>query len=126
MYDSLLDAINGLLPTPITIGSMPPNNSASMYIGSGAPDSIHMDKGSLSQLSLVVNAKNSNQLTCLRNLSAIHEALTLRKDYPSSDKFEITNISTSTVPNYLGQENNSQHLYGSILRVDFYIKGVEC
>jgi len=125
MYGDLLNAINNLLEIPISIGSLPINNGMAMYIGSGAVDEIYLDKGSLNQLSLVVNAKNTNQLTCLNNLASIHKRLTLKKIYFSNDEFEITDISTSTVPNLIGTETSGQYLYGSILKVSFYIKGDE-
>jgi len=125
MYGDLLNAINGLLDAPLQIGSLPVNNGMAMYIGSGAVEEIHLDKGSLNQLSLVVNAKNVSQLACLNGLASIHKTLTLRKIYPSNSEFEIVDISTSTIPNLIGTETNGQYLYGSILRVEFYIKGDE-
>lgn len=126
MYGELMDKINSLLSVPIQVGSLPPNNGMAMYIGSGSVDQIHLDKGSTNQLSLVVNSKHINQLTCLDNLSRVQKELTLRTQYPTGTEFEITDISISTIPNLIGQEESSgQYMYGSIFQVDFYIKGDE-
>ncbi|MPW26259.1 hypothetical protein GC105_10715 [Alkalibaculum sp. M08DMB] len=125
MYEDILNSVLSLLSDyTISIGSLPPNNGIAMYIGSGAQDTMFLNKGSENNISLVVNAKNSNHSICLESLSNIHSHLTKLKDYPNSDTFQILNIRTSSAPSWIGKEQNSQHLYGSILEVSFYVKGV--
>lgn len=75
------------------------------------------------EMSAVLNAKNTNQQTALDALSDIHTALNMTKSYPSSDNYQITNIETIGPPVYLSREQNSQWLYGSSLRIKFYLKG---
>lgn len=122
MYVKLLQDIQGLLSDyTINIGSLPPDNGLAMYIGAGSPDTTYMDKGTKNEVSLTINAKNKSQVTCMKDLSDIHKILTNKKIYTG----DILNIATSTAPNFIGQEDNGQYLYGSILRVDFYKKRSE-
>lgn len=130
MYADLLNALitltSGLsIYSVIGIGSLPVDNGISMYLGAGATDQTFLDKGATYNIPVVINAKHSNQLMCLQALSSIHTHLSKLKDYPNTDDYQILNIQTTTSPNSIGQEANSQYLYGSILEVSFYIKGVE-
>jgi len=122
-YAKLLNDILGLLNNvnlynKVIIGSMPSDNGIAMYLSAGAPDITDFKKNTINEISLVINAKHENQLICLQALSDIHKHLTTLKDYPG----DILDIETGTAPNYLGQEDNGQWLYGSILDVKFIIR----
>lgn len=132
MYDEIIAAVidkieSGVeLYASIDIGSLPANNGISAYIGAGTgDDTVFFDKGALGTLFITVNSKNSSQQAALNALSRIHAYITRLKDYPSGELWSICDISTGTVPNYIGEEDNSQYLYGSILKVKFQIKGVD-
>jgi len=130
MYEDILKDILALLGSlnlysTVNVGSLPSDNGISMYIGPGSPDEIYLDKASRNSFSLVINAKHSNQLTCLGALDNIHSYLTKLKDYPVGDGYQILNILTTTSPNYISKEDSGQWIFGSILEVQFYIEGVE-
>ena len=74
-------------------------------------------------MSAVLNCKNSDQELAADTLGKLHTFLNMRKDYPSADRFQITNIETTSAPVYLGREENNQWLYGSSLEVKFYLRG---
>lgn len=106
----------------ITVGALPADNGIACSIATGAPDGTFMTKGMAYQFSMVLNGKHHNQQTVSDALNDIHQALTQRKTYPSTDTYQITDISTSSSPSYLGREENKQYLYGSALSVRFYYK----
>jgi hypothetical protein len=83
-----------------------------------------MNRGSRQSFFVALNGKHSNQQTVVTALSAIHKALTQLKNYPAGVGWEILSIETSATPNFIEQESSGQWLYGSILQVSFYMKGV--
>ena len=107
----------------IVFGALPPDDGISMAIATGASEETFLNKGQNYQMSVVINAKSTNQLNALDWLGKIHETLTLTKDYPSGTNWQICNIETTGVPMYLGREENQQYEYGSSVRIDFYMKG---
>lgn len=128
MYDEILRAVidMAMLTNPYTqivIGSMPPLNGIAMT-GEGGPDSVHLDIGAEQTMNIVCNGKSSDQRTVIRALDKIHRFLTLRKDYPTGDGWQIYSITTIASPRLIGVEQNSQWLYGSSLLVKFYQKGL--
>lgn len=130
MYKAILEEIVMLcaglsLYSTITVGSLPPDNGISMYLGPGAEEETFMDKGAIYGISVVINAKHQAQVDCISALSSIHDTLTKRKEYPDKATYQIIDIRTSSTPNYIGQEANGQYLYGSIIEVKILSKGVE-
>jgi hypothetical protein len=87
-----------------------------MYIGSGAPRQRFLESCGLHEISVVLNGKHSTQQIVLGALSNIHEDLTRATVYPAGAGWEITDIETSSAPNYIEREESGskQWLYGSI------------
>ena len=106
----------------IVVGSLPPLDGVSMAISMGMTESTYLNKGFSQTLSIVINAKSSNQQNALEWLALIHEALTMTESYPSGTNWQITNIESSELPCYIDREQNNQYLYGSAVRVYYYIK----
>lgn len=102
---------------------MPETNGIAIQIGAGSPVELFQDKGNITDVSVIVNAKHIAQNTALSALSDIHLALTRMTIYPSTADYQILNIETSTIPNYIERVSTGEWLYGSILRVKLYIKG---
>ena len=129
MYDDILQAVIDMAESaagvPILTGSMPPDNGIAMT-GSAAPSAIMLDIGSNERMNVVVNGKNSDQETVIRQLDAIHRVLTRRKDFPSGADWQIYSIETVASPRLLGREQNpqAQWLYGSSLLVKINTKGI--
>lgn len=120
---AVVDLINGLNPySTVTVGPLPPNNGISIAWTTSA-NNIFFDKFSSVEMTAMLNGKNTDQQTVLNGLSQIHTGITLQKTFPSAENFQITDISTSTAPTYMGREENKQWLYGSSLRVKFYLRG---
>ena len=126
IQDYLRTSINNLhLFSAANVGALPANGGISIQLGAGAPTSEHLDRGGKFELYFSVNTKNKNQLTTLAALEAVHKYFTQLKVYPSGTDYQILNISTGTVPNYLGTDSSNQHMFGSIVRVTFYAKGID-
>lgn len=108
-----------LYASPI-VGAMPADNGIAMQISTGANDTTFLEKDIVVGFSVVLNGKHSSQQTVLDDLNKAHEALTMTKDYPSDTDWQICDIRSDSLPNYIGREDN-QYLYGSALRVRAYI-----
>lgn len=107
--------------TPV-VGAMPPINGVGVQQSSGSVLAEYLPRTALHRTTLVINAKNKSQETALQNLTDIHEALTKRIGYESTDGYQITNIRTVNSPDFLGQENDEAYMYGSAVEVLWYDK----
>lgn len=125
-FSEIVEAIAGLAQAAagvsVTIGALPADNAVCIAPASGAPSSTFLDKGMAYQWTLVCNAKNVDQKAAQEVLNAVHLALTQTKTYPTGDAWQITDIGTVAAPAYIGREQNSQWLYGSSLRVKFFLR----
>lgn len=127
VYSDVLEAVIGMAErtepySRIVIGPLPPDDGISIsWAATGY--SPFLSKRAAVEMTAVLNAKSRSLKEAADALGAIHTALSLTKEYPSADNFQITDISTVSAPQYLGREENSQWLCGSSLRVRFFLKG---
>ena len=122
VFDDFMDMVDSVLsPSVCVIGAMPPHNGYTAQISTGATDTTYLDKGIEIGLSIVLNGKNESQSVVCDTLNEIHKSLTMTKDYPSTDDYQIVDIRTDSFPNYIGREDN-EYLYGSAFRVRAFIK----
>lgn len=127
VYDDVLLAVIALAEQTnpyahMNIGAMPPDDGISIAWSSGSLNTF-LNKKATVVMSAVLNCKHKNQQVAADTLGKLHTFLNMRKNYPSTDYFQITNIETIGVPVYLGREENKQWLYGSSLAVRFFLKG---
>ena len=111
---------SGFAYAQIVNGALPPDNGISLTTAGGGMDTTFFSLGQSVLLSLVLNAKHENQATAQNALDNLHAYLTRRKTFPRGDGWQITSITTDSVPTYLDREQNNQWLYGSGLSVRFY------
>ena len=129
LYDGILTYIAAqidalALYSTATIGALPDANGISCYIGAGGSDRIFLDKHTEGYAYVTVNAKHTTQLTALQALDTIHQSLTMQQAYEITDGYQIINIETNSAPSYIGAEEHGGYLYGSVLKITFYNKGV--
>lgn len=110
----------GFAYAQIVNGALPPDNGISLTTAGGGMDTTFFSVGQSILLSLVLNAKHENQAMAQNALDNLHAYLTRRKTFPRGDGWQITSITTDSVPMYLDREQNNQWLYGSGLSVRFY------
>lgn len=126
MYNEVLQAVIDMAQAAagakVVLGSLPPDNGLAMT-GNASSYPIFLDIGSNEQMNVVCNGKNTQQQAVISQLEAIHASLTRRKDFPSTDSWQIYAIETTASPRLIGREQNSQWLYGSSLLVKFNVKG---
>lgn len=126
MYNEVIQAVIDMAQAAagakVVLGSLPPDNGLAMT-GSASSYPIFLDIGSNEQMNVVCNGKNTQQQAVINQLEAIHASLTRRKDFPSTDTWQIYAIETTASPRLIGREQNSQWLYGSSLLVKFNVKG---
>ena len=111
---------SGFAYAQIVNGALPPDNGISLTTAGGGMDTTFFSVGQSVLLSLVLNAKHENQATAQNALDNLHAYLTRRKTFPRGHGWQITSITTDSVPMYLDREQNNQWLYGSGLSVRFY------
>lgn len=122
MFTHVVSMAQTAVTPAIVIGSLPPLDGISMAVSTGVTNDTYLDKGLTQQISVVINSKSKNQQNALEWLALIHEALTMTESYPSGTNWQITNIESSELPTYIDREQNEQYLYGSAVRVFYYIK----
>ena len=126
MYNEVIQAVidmaQAAASAKVVLGSLPPDNGLAMT-GNASSYPIFLDIGSNEQMNIVCNGKNTQQQAVINQLEAIHASLTRRKDFPSTDTWQIYAIETTASPRLIGREQNSQWLYGSSLLVKFNVKG---
>ena len=129
MYDDVLQAVIDMAENaagvPVFLGSMPPDNGLAMT-GQASTTATMLDMGTMCRMNVLCNGKNADQETAVRQLDAIHAALTRRKDFPHGDGWQIYAIETTASPRLISRGENpaAQWVYGSSLLVKFYIGGI--
>ncbi len=129
ILDAIIDEIekNLKLYSCVKVGSLPQRGGIAMYIGAGSPQTKFMNKATLNTIYATANAKHKDQRQVAAALEKIHSHLNGLGVYPSGEHdgkyWQITDISTSSAPNLIGQESDGQYLYGSILQIKFYYGG---
>ena len=105
-------------------GALPVHAGISCEMGPSSPESIYMDKNTYTPLDMTINAKHSNLQTLSDTLNSIHSALTRSFTYPSDEngRWEILDITTGTLPQVIGREENNDWLMASSLRIKYYHK----
>lgn len=127
VYDDVLEVVAGMANqtqpyAKVTIGPLPPANGISIAWSAGNLNTF-FDKKAAVSMSAVLNAKHIDQQKAADALGRIHTALNMTKSYPAASNFQITNIETAGAPSYLGREQNQQWMYGSSLKINFFMKG---
>ena len=127
IINAIIDDIEQHLKLRVKVGTLPQRGGIAMYIGSGAPQSKYMDRGTLNTIYATLNAKNREQQKAVALLEQIHDYLNRLQNYPNGERYgiswQITDVSTSSAPSFIGQECDGQYLYGSILQIKFYYGG---
>ena len=123
--ESVIALANALKPyATMRRGALPTGNGLVCEVGPSRPDAVYLDKGQYIPVDLVINGKHSSLETLLDTMNNIHGALTMAKSYPSGTGWEITDITTYTLPEMIGREDNGQYLAASSLAVKVYWEAV--
>lgn len=126
IIDKLIDMVQMFTDYTVVLGSNPTKESIAL-VGYGNPERIFRDKDTAVILNVTINGKSANQEKLLRDLTAIHRKLFLRKDYPQGDNWHIYSIETTASPRLIAIEeaDRNKWLYGSSVKVKIYEQGMK-
>ena len=104
--ESVMSLIDALEPfASITRGALGTKDGLCCEIAPSSPDEVYMDKNRYIILDLTLNGKNGNLQTLSDTMNMIHEALTMKKEYPSGNDWKIVDIGTITEPQVIGRDS---------------------
>ena len=92
-------------------------------LGPSSPREVYLSKDAYIPLDITINGKHANLEILSDALNAIHSTLTRAKSYTSGTKWEIVDITTTTLPQIIGREDNNDWIMASSLAVKVYQKG---
>ena len=121
VYEYVRDLVASTIGETIYNGTMPPYEGYALQIDMGLVDTTFLSTGISYNMGMVLNGKGKNQVEVYNNLCSAHRALTQRKKWASGNDWQITNISTDSMPRLLGREDNINWEYGSGLTVRFVL-----
>ena len=118
VIEAVMDLIDALsLFAEITRGALGTGDSLTCEIGPTSPETVWLDKNKFIPLDLTINGKHSNLQTLSDAMNLIHESLTMMFDYPTGNKWQITDIATLTEPQIIGREQDNRWMMASALLV---------
>ena len=116
--ESVMDLIDGLkLFAQITRGALGTESGLCCEIAPTSPQEVYLDKNQYIPIDLTINGKHENLETLSEAMNAIHESLTMQKEYPAGTDWHITDIATITEPQVIGRSDNKGWIMASNLSV---------
>ena len=104
-------------------GALPTGTGIICEVGPSGPREVYLDKNAYIPLDITLNGKHANLEILSDALNAIHSTLTRAKSYTSGTNWEIVDITTTTLPQIIGREENNDWIMASSLAVKVYQKG---
>lgn len=121
--EAVMDLIDGLgLFALITRGALGTGEGLVCEVGPSGPDEVYMDKNQYIILDFTINGKHANLQTLSDDMNRIHQEITMLREYPSGDDWNIVDITTLTEPQIIGREDNNVWLMASALNVKIETK----
>ena len=114
--------VSQILGVQVFIGSMPPLNGYALDFEGGAPIETFRNLTTNEEMPIVFNGKNTDQQLLATNMNLVHRLLTTTKYLPFTSQWQIYAIETTSAPTLVGREENQNWVYGSSLRIKFFIK----
>lgn len=111
----LIDSLN--LYALITRGALGTGNSLVCEVAPSSPSEVYLDKNQYITVDLTINGKHSDLELLSDSMNLIHESLTMLKEYPYSENWQIVDIVTLTEPQVIGREENNDWIMASSLGV---------
>lgn len=116
--EAVMDMIDEMdLYSSIKRGALGTEESLTCEIGPTSPETVWLDKNKYIPIDLTINGKHRNLETLSDAMNTIHETLTMLREYPGGDDWEIVDICTMTEPQIIGRENDNRWMMASALLV---------
>ena len=116
--ESVMDLIDGLnLFSTISRGALGTGEELCCEMGPTSPETVFLDKHQYIPVDLTINGKHMNLQTLSDAMNTIHESLTMLREYPYGDGWEIVDITTMTEPQVIYREDSNAWVMASALLV---------
>lgn len=128
VINEVLEAVIGMMNATnpfatVTRGALPTGQGLVCEIGPSIPDELYFDKNTVIPLDVTLNGKHKNLKTLTDAMNGIHSALTRKRVYPSTERWQIIDIQNQNLPEKIDREQNNDWLSASALTVRFFWKG---
>lgn len=121
--ESVMDMIDAMQNfAPITRGALGTGNGLTCEIAPTTVETVFLDKGTYTPLTLALNGKHSNLKTLSDTLNNIMDTLSRMTAYPSGDEWEIVDITNGTLPQVIGRETNNDFIMACDIIIKIYRK----
>ena len=126
--DDAVEAVIGLMNATnpfatVTRGALPTGQGLVCEVGPSTPQALYWDKNTFIPLDITLNGKHKNLQTLSDAMNNIHSALTRATSYPEGNGWQIVDITTDSLPQKIGREENNEWLMASALSVRLFWRG---
>lgn len=126
MREEILTAIQQMISAitnaKVVIGALPPLGGYALSVAAGSPIDIFFSLATNEEMNVQFTGKGPNQIEVSSSMDEVHKALTRSKNLPYSSDWQIYAVQTTSAPQMIGREQNSNYIYGSSFRVKFYAR----
>lgn len=123
VMDAVISMANETNPfAPVHRGALKTAPDVCCELDPSAPLMVFMTKNTVVPLAVVFNAKHQSLDEALEVLHAIHRGMAKRKNFPSTDRWQIVDIAASTAPRKIGRESDNTWLTACELTVKIFDK----
>lgn len=123
VVEAVMDMVDSLSNyAVITRGALGTGNGLTCEVATSSVDGVFLDKNQYIFLDLTFNGKHRNLETLSDTLNNIMDSLTLRKEYPTGDGWEIVDISRGAppLPTIIGREEQNEWIMACAVIVKYY------
>ena len=122
--EAVIGMMNATHPfATVTRGALPTGQGLVCEVGPSTPQALYWDKNTFVPLDITLNGKHKNLKVLSDAMNNIHSALTRTTSYPEGDGWQIVDITTDSLPQKIGREENNEWLMASALSVRLFWRG---
>jgi len=122
--EAVIGLMNATSPfAKVTRGALPTGQGLVCEVGPSTPQALYWDKNTFVPLDITLNGKHKNLKVLSDAMNNIHSALTRATSYPEGDGWQIVDITTDSLPQKIGREENNEWLMASALSVRLFWRG---
>lgn len=128
VINEAVEAVIGLMNATnpfatVTRGALPTGQGLVCEVGPSTPQALYWDKNTFVPLDITLNGKHKNLKVLSDAMNDIHSALTRATSYPEGNGWQIVDITTDSLPQKIGREENNEWLMASALSVRLFWRG---
>lgn len=122
--EAVIGLMNATSPfAKVTRGALPTGQGLVCEVGPSTPQALYWDKNTFVPLDITLNGKHKNLKVLSDAMNNIHSALTRATSYPEGNGWQIVDITTDSLPQKIGREENNEWLMASALSVRLFWRG---